>query len=171
MRYKPFGEVRWQNGTIPTDRTFTSQLAEPSGLGSLMDYNTREYSPVLGRFLSADTIVPNPGSSQSLNRYSYVENSPLSYIDVDGHVAYPITIRSFAPFKEFGFGFHGDDRSYTTDQSVTSRVTQRVDFDTDRAGVSAPTHCDPSWLVSDPSNTLTDQPRYQVTSPLTELSE
>ena len=85
MRFYPFGEVRWQNGSTPTDRTFTGQLAEPSGLGSLMNYNAREYSPVLGRFLSADTIVPNPGSSQSLNRYSYVENSPLIHIDPSGH--------------------------------------------------------------------------------------
>ena len=59
MRYYPFGEVRWQNGSTPTDRTFTGQLAEPSGLGSLMNYNAREYSPVLGRFLSADSIVPS----------------------------------------------------------------------------------------------------------------
>ena len=58
---------------------------EPNGLGSLMDYNAREYSPLLGRFLSADTIVPNPGSSQSLNRYSYVENSPMKYYDPSGH--------------------------------------------------------------------------------------
>ena len=70
MRFYPFGEVRWQNGTIPTDRTFTSQLAEPTGLGSLMNYNAREYSPVLGRFLSADTIVPKASAPQSFNRYS-----------------------------------------------------------------------------------------------------
>ncbi len=52
-----------------------------------MDYNAREYSPVLGRFLSADTIVPNPGNPNSFNRYSYVENSPLEYIDPTGHDA------------------------------------------------------------------------------------
>ena len=85
MRFYPFGEVRWQNGTIPTDRTFTSQLAEPTGLGSLMNYNAREYSPLLGRFISADTIVPKPGNPNSFNRYSYVENSPLGAVDLSGH--------------------------------------------------------------------------------------
>jgi hypothetical protein len=43
------------------------------------------YSPLLGRFLSADSIVPRPGDPQSLNRFSYVSNSPLSRVDPSGH--------------------------------------------------------------------------------------
>ncbi|MBC6962635.1 MAG: hypothetical protein DWB48_07870, partial [Nitrosomonas sp.] len=39
----------------------------------------------LGRFLSADTIVPNPLDPQDLNRFSYVRNNPLRYIDPSGH--------------------------------------------------------------------------------------
>ncbi|WP_343411345.1 RHS repeat-associated core domain-containing protein [Candidatus Amarolinea dominans] len=38
---------------------------------------TRYYDPSLGRFASADTLIPNPGNPQSLNRYSYVLNNPL----------------------------------------------------------------------------------------------
>ncbi len=34
-------------------------------------YNARYYDPALGRFVQADTIVPNPASPQDLNRYSY----------------------------------------------------------------------------------------------------
>jgi len=45
----------------------------------------RFYDPMLGRFLSADTIVPEPGKPQSLNRYSYVYNRPLMYNDPTGH--------------------------------------------------------------------------------------
>ncbi|MCL4507181.1 MAG: RHS repeat-associated core domain-containing protein [Chloroflexi bacterium] len=86
MRYYPFGEVRWQSGTMPTDRTFTGQRAEnQSAVGSLMDYGARFYSPLLGRFISADSIVPRPGDPQAHNRYSYVRNSPLAYIDPSGH--------------------------------------------------------------------------------------
>ncbi len=40
---------------------------------------------VIGRFLSADSIVPQPGNPQALNRYSYVGNNPLRYTDPDGH--------------------------------------------------------------------------------------
>jgi hypothetical protein len=39
----------------------------------------------LGRWLSADTIVPASENPQSLNRYSYVLNRPLVYLDPTGH--------------------------------------------------------------------------------------
>ena len=85
-RYYPFGEVRWSSGTLPTDRTFTGQRSESqSAVGSLMDYGARFYSPALGRFISADSIVPQPGNPQSMNRYSYVLNSALTRIDPSGH--------------------------------------------------------------------------------------
>ena len=46
--------------------------------------NGRLYDPQLGRFLSPDPIVAAPGSSQSWNSYSYVSNSPLSFVDPEG---------------------------------------------------------------------------------------
>jgi murein DD-endopeptidase MepM/ murein hydrolase activator NlpD len=45
----------------------------------------RFFVPALGRFASADTIVPNPTSPQSLNRYSYTRNSPINMTDPTGH--------------------------------------------------------------------------------------
>ena len=50
-----------------------------------MFYGARYYSPLLGRFVSADSIVPNPSNPQSLNRFSYTRNNPLKYIDPNGH--------------------------------------------------------------------------------------
>ena len=47
--------------------------------------NGRSYDPVLGRFLQADPFVQAPKNSQSLNRYSYVLNNPLSYTDPSGY--------------------------------------------------------------------------------------
>jgi len=83
MRYYPYGETR--SGSMTTDRQYTGQRRE-IGLG-LYDYNARYYDPLLGRFLSADSIVPSPANPQSLNRYSYVLNSPLRYMDPSGHKA------------------------------------------------------------------------------------
>ncbi len=40
---------------------------------------------MLGRFVQPDTIVPEPGNPQSLNRYAYVTNNPLRYTDPSGH--------------------------------------------------------------------------------------
>ncbi len=83
MRYFPYGETRWTTGTVGTDRRYTGQREE-AGLG-LYDYNARYYDPALGRFLQADTIVPEAANPQSLNRYSYVYNNPLRYVDPTGH--------------------------------------------------------------------------------------
>jgi hypothetical protein len=41
---------------------------------------------VLGRFLSADTIVPSPADPQQFNRYAYTRNNPLKYTDPTGHM-------------------------------------------------------------------------------------
>ena len=48
-------------------------------------YGARYYDPALGRFIAPDTIVPEPGNPQSLNRYAYVNNNPLKYTDPTGH--------------------------------------------------------------------------------------
>jgi RHS repeat-associated protein len=83
VRYLPYGEERWTNGATPTDFTFTGQRNE-AGFG-LMDYNARYYSARLGRFVSPDTIIPEPINSQGFNRYSYANNNPLKYTDPSGH--------------------------------------------------------------------------------------
>jgi len=80
MRYTPFGEARY--GDAPTDRRFTGQREEDFGW---YDYGARFYSPSLGRFIQADTMVPSPANPQSLNRYAYVLNNPLRYTDPTGH--------------------------------------------------------------------------------------
>jgi hypothetical protein len=43
------------------------------------------YSPLIGRFLSADSIVPGAGNPQALNRYAYTLGNPLKYTDPSGH--------------------------------------------------------------------------------------
>ena len=83
LRYTPWGKERWASNATPTEYQYTSQRND-STLG-LYDYNARYYDPAIGRFISADTIVPDSTSPQSLNRFSYVQNSPLRYIDPSGH--------------------------------------------------------------------------------------
>jgi RHS repeat-associated protein len=85
QRYKPWGEQRYPAGAsaLPTRRQYTGQINDAE-IG-LYFYNARSYLPVIGRFLSADTIVPSPSDPQNLNRYSYVSNRPLSLADPSGH--------------------------------------------------------------------------------------
>jgi len=82
-RSLPYGETRWSSGPFPTDRRFTGQREEVT-LG-VYDYGARMYDVGLGRFVSADTMVPNVTNPQDLNRYSYVRNNPLRYTDPTGH--------------------------------------------------------------------------------------
>ena len=47
---------------------------------------------MLGRFISADPVVPEPGNPQGLNRYAYVTNNPLKYTDPSGHFAWFVAV-------------------------------------------------------------------------------
>lgn len=82
-KYEPYGRMRGNEWTLPIDRAFTGQVIEP-GLG-LHDYVARHYAQPLGRWIAPDTVVRNPADPQSLNRYSYVGNNPLRYVDPSGH--------------------------------------------------------------------------------------
>ena len=112
VKFSAFGETL--SGSVPTDKLFTGQRKDGTGL---YYYGARYYDPGIGRFLSADTVVPqnpqagneiigtltvsssgpiprplntNQGQSQMnydpqcLNRYSYVLNNPLKYVDSNG---------------------------------------------------------------------------------------
>ena len=49
-------------------------------------YNARYYDPHIRRFTQPDDIIQNVYNPQGLNRYSYVWNNPLKYIDPTGHI-------------------------------------------------------------------------------------
>ncbi|MEM9776544.1 MAG: putative Ig domain-containing protein, partial [Chloroflexota bacterium] len=85
VRFYPFGEL-WTGeeelGEI-TDRGFTGHR-ENRDIG-LTYMNARFYVPSVGKFASADTIVPDPANPQTLNRYAYVYNNPTNLNDPSGH--------------------------------------------------------------------------------------
>jgi hypothetical protein len=51
----------------------------------LVNLNARVYDQTIGRFMTPDDIIPDQYNSQALNRFTYVENGPLSYTDPTGH--------------------------------------------------------------------------------------
>jgi RHS repeat-associated protein len=83
LTFFPFGDRRFSQGTLGTDRLFTGQRLDDTGL---YYYGERYYDAAIGRFISADTVVSQPYNPQSLNRYSYCLNNPLKYTDPSGHV-------------------------------------------------------------------------------------
>jgi RHS repeat-associated protein len=91
LRYDPWGKQRWASQTTPTRYRFTAQRFDDK-LG-LYDYNARYYDASIGRFISADVIVPDPTTPQQFNRYAYALNNPLVYVDPDGHRPQSVTFR------------------------------------------------------------------------------
>jgi RHS repeat-associated protein len=137
QRFDPWGKVLAGGNVTQTRTNYTGQELDTTGL---LYYHARFYDPNLGRFLSADTVVPGsasgsmngvalkpltvdfhepgfvaglngengqafwfqmsdkerqhagspwgPGNPQALNRYSYVQNNPLRYVDPSGHTWY-----------------------------------------------------------------------------------
>jgi RHS repeat-associated protein len=77
--YRPFGEAV---GAAPAAFGFTGRRFE-AALG-IYDYGARWYDPALGRFLSPDPLVPEPGDPRALDRYAYVLNNPLNLVDPTG---------------------------------------------------------------------------------------
>jgi RHS repeat-associated protein len=82
IRYFSFGDRLESTGNIPTDKLFTGQRLDSTGL---YYYGARYYDATIGRFISADTVVSSFANPQSLNRYSYCLNNPLKYTDPSGH--------------------------------------------------------------------------------------
>jgi RHS repeat-associated protein len=56
----------------------------------LIHMNGRVFEPVAGRFLSRDPFIDGVASSQGMNGYAYVHNSPLSFVDPSGFNCEPL---------------------------------------------------------------------------------
>ncbi|MCP3926599.1 MAG: RHS repeat-associated core domain-containing protein, partial [Desulfobacterales bacterium] len=84
-QYAPYGmEKSTSENTEELNYKFTDQEKDKST--GLYNYDARLYDPVIGIFVSADTVIPNLYDPQSLNRYAYCRNNPLMYVDPSGHV-------------------------------------------------------------------------------------
>ncbi|WP_448337224.1 RHS repeat-associated core domain-containing protein [Chloroflexus aurantiacus] len=111
--FDPWGKVR-NGGISQTSLNDTGQRLDGTGLVS---YHARYDDPDIGRFRSADTIIPGsppltvwtsdttaqgmwrsagsgPVNPQDLNRYTYALNNPLKYTDPTGHcpVCIPVAV-------------------------------------------------------------------------------
>ena len=93
--FAPFGArrnpVTWSGAPTTGDQNLINAVTRVGYTGQqmlgnmgLIHMNGRVQDSTLGRFLSADPYVVDPSNTQSFNRYSYVLNNPLSYIDPSG---------------------------------------------------------------------------------------
>jgi len=86
--------------TSKTTRGFTGhEMDEEIGL---VNMNARMYDPLLGRFLTPDTVIQYPSSTQGYNRYTYVNNNPLSFTDPSGHFGFRSFVRAVSKVVSAG---------------------------------------------------------------------
>jgi len=109
--YAPFGETYNEPGTA--DRSFTGhdQDVVTGSLGTgVYDFLFRKHDPSAGRWLSPDPYdwnavdITNP---QTLNRYAYVANMPMNFID-------PLGLCNGTQTITTGTDQNGDFRIYVT---------------------------------------------------------
>ncbi|MEM6671820.1 MAG: FG-GAP-like repeat-containing protein [Planctomycetota bacterium] len=81
--YSAFGEFEGPAPGAKLEHSFGGhRFDEQTGLHYM---KARYYDSTTGRFISPDSMIPSPYNPQSLNRYSYVLNNPISYTDPTGH--------------------------------------------------------------------------------------
>ncbi len=79
--YGPYGNQRYTQGTLGTDKGYTGQFSD--ALSGLDYYNARYYDPVIGAFLSPDNVQ---GAAQGFDPYVYVAGNPETATDPTGHL-------------------------------------------------------------------------------------
>jgi len=112
-KYYPFGDLR-EGGS----ERYTYTGKEKDGLTDWYYYEARFYSPQIKHFTQADTVAPNIYDPQDLNRYAYVRNNPVKYIDPTGHVWWN-------PFSWFAKSNHSkENKSQATVQLPSTNLLQ-----------------------------------------------
>ena len=79
QNYGPYGNQRYTQGTIGTDKGYTGQFQD--AVSGLDYYNARYYDPVAGVFLSPDS---KQGNVQGMDPYTYVGGNPTTRTDPTG---------------------------------------------------------------------------------------
>lgn len=82
--HSPFGQVL-EGGDAKNRYGFSGK--ESFDDGKLLDFGPRMMGPEAGRFLGPDPLELSSFRPQSLNRYLYVRNNPLSTLDISGEAA------------------------------------------------------------------------------------
>ena len=79
--YEPFGSPRTTSGAT----SLFGFTGEPTDATGLVYLRARSLDPSIGRFPSADSMIPNAPGTLGYNLYAYAANNPTTWTDPTGH--------------------------------------------------------------------------------------
>lgn len=138
--YYPFGAT---SGPMGSGFGFIGHENAPAM--ELVDMGARFYDPSLGRFVSADSIVPDARRSLAYNRYAYAYNNPTTMVDRTGHspeavilVAALVGLVSSIQYAESVHGLTTGEYIRTVVLGTLLRTAEAVALYWAGAGIGAP---------------------------------
>jgi RHS repeat-associated protein len=81
--YDAFGNLIKETGNVENPYRYAGYWYDT--VTGLYYLQSRYYDPDTGRFLTRDSFLGFEDEPLSLNKYAYTHNSPVLYIDPDGH--------------------------------------------------------------------------------------
>jgi RHS repeat-associated protein len=84
IEYGPFGELNTQTGDTATLLQFNGQFGVQTDGSALCYMGRRYYNPAVHRFLQADVEIGPLALPNGFNRYVFVVNNPVRFIDPSG---------------------------------------------------------------------------------------
>ena len=82
--YYPYGDIQVEEKDTGYNNDYLYTGKELDRDTGLYYYGARYYDPLIGRFTGVDPWGGDINDPQSLNKYSYVRNNPMKYVDENG---------------------------------------------------------------------------------------
>ncbi len=94
FQYAPYGELARHDGPTATSFMFNGGYGVMTDSNGLYYMRARYYNPEIRQFINQDVLTGSIDNGQSLNKYAYANDNPISYID---------------PFGLWGIGLSGSE--------------------------------------------------------------
>jgi RHS repeat-associated protein len=119
----------WVHAGEGAGSNYTFLTSKERDIETGLDYfGARYYGSTQGRFTGADPALiaeKQLANPQDLNRYAYVANNPLKFIDPDGAEKIQIIVNTFIPVRRLPHLSKGEYSKETTGTLVSQVVTVR----------------------------------------------